>query len=305
MFGDKWNSKQYPDGCPSCPEGQRFKRRHAGRGFCSTHYQLDLKDEKLRAAKAVAVEAEQEARIRDLHGHENGTARDVPMPQVEEGEATYAPNCGDEFVPMPTGEELPSFRAQEAAHRAAVSGADAESIGRIMEAVDSGHPPPPMAEACCGDPAECDRPCVPRGKWMRDEEIKAESESCAAGCCEPSAERAAAISRMELHAKIVRRHFDALVDMEAALAVYNEHACIAVETASEADEIAAGLFDSGVQVAMGIPMLEAGNMDPEIRAMYALRDALDPLDRGAQIRVMRWAAGRFGIDRPLSPEDQA
>lgn len=39
--------------------------------------------------------------------------------------------------------------------------------------------------------------------------------------------------------------------------------------------------------------------DPEIRAMYLIRSALEGLDREAQIRVVRWATAKFGIDKPL------
>lgn len=39
--------------------------------------------------------------------------------------------------------------------------------------------------------------------------------------------------------------------------------------------------------------------DPEIRAMYLIRSALEDLDREAQIRVVRWATAKFGIDKPL------
>lgn len=73
MLGrNKWKSKEYPDGCSECPDGEKLVRRHAGSGLCSLHYQ--------RARKEAARLAEAEAAAM-----RNGDALqehldDVPMP---------------------------------------------------------------------------------------------------------------------------------------------------------------------------------------------------------------------------------
>lgn len=53
MFGDKWKSKQYPNGCRECPEGEKFNRKHSGGGLCSMHYKRKPKQDKADIAAAV------------------------------------------------------------------------------------------------------------------------------------------------------------------------------------------------------------------------------------------------------------
>lgn len=74
MFGIKWKSKEYPDGCIECPEGERFLRRHVSRGLCSLHYQ--------RAKKAESASADAEkvtVRLRTVVD----TGVDVPATDAE------------------------------------------------------------------------------------------------------------------------------------------------------------------------------------------------------------------------------
>lgn len=351
MFdADKWKSRDYPDGCSECPDGEKFKRRHAARGLCSKHYDrarqveragvdgdfadkmvetaelaeslgIDVGGKNLVQVEALIVAAQEEKRARELDRHvhtedcADGAGVDATLvcgyghPSCDERAPHTGPRNLDSnnlFTPTEPGGEVTAHGVREFVRKhAADVGAgiyiveDASARLGIEAGYYVGSEVVDYLERKFALPTEdcpADEPCCEGEDTM--------SPTCCGRCDDPdpSARRCLIERAAKVHAKAISQHFRSLEQMELALAAYNTAAGIAKESAASANEASEVLEELGVIVAVDLPMLTGEtSMDPEIRAMYDVRDALDPLDRRAQIRVLTWASARFGLDRPAEP----
>lgn len=261
VFGDKWKSKQYPDGCPECPEGERFKRRHAGRGMCATHYQRDLKKKALEAAAGEVPQVKIERLV------DTGETRDATESEIERGVASV-------------------LEDNEAPRHEEIVGSDDEPLiccGKKNSVLDD-----------CGGP-ECDY----RDRFDDGTRPEPGDDDSQVDSSEHYHD-----ALMRQHSEALAAHFDIVARLEQTLAVYNELVDLGAQTSSAAKFSADRLREVGIGVELAPSLLPlGGDLDPEIRAMYGLRDSLEPLGRDAQIRVVRWATARFEIDRPLPVEE--
>lgn len=106
-----------------------------------------------------------------------------------------------------------------------------------------------------------------------------------------------------LHGRAMKLYVNGIGHAEAALGAYNDALNGTEDALVAARDVEAELEKMGVK-SIVVPVLEpAVEIDPEIAAMDQIRDALTGLDRDAQIRVMQYAAGRAGIDRPAPQSD--
>lgn len=291
---DKWKSRDYPDGCSECPDGEKLKRRHAARGLCSLHYDRARQIERAGVDEAFADKMVETAELAESLGIDVGGKNLVQV----------------EALIVAAQEEKRARDLDRHVHTEdCVDGAGVDAT----LVCGYGHPScderaPGAPEVCngggpCEDPEGCSAgrcrilPACCEGE-------RTDEPTCCGACDDPDpAARDSLIERAAtVHAKAIMNHFRSLEQMELALAAYNTAADIAKESAASADEASDVLSDLGVIVAVDLPMLTGEtSMDPEIRAMYDVRDALEPLDRRAQIRVLTWASSRFGLDRPAEP----
>lgn len=149
--------------------------------------------------------------------------------------------------------------------------------------------PRDAGETCCFDPDDCN----PDRDGTRPEPGE-----------DPSPSYSEYLMRQ--HSDALAEHFDTAARAEQALGVFNELTSIAREQAQGIQAITNQLHAEGIHVAVEPALLQGGYQpDAEVEAMELLRVALEPLDRDAQIRAVKWVTARFEIDRPLPASDAA
>jgi len=294
VFGDKWKSKEYPDGCPECPPGNRFMRRHAGRGLCSTHYQRALKDEKRGiTTTAFTGNGTETVELEDATGKvliddsllpgEKIELDDEPS-QITEELFVGEPHPGTVRL-MQIVDTGVDYFATAAEIKAGIA---TRTLDHDLEPVYRSNPegcPKDAHETCCFDPDECN-------PGQADE-----------GQPEPGDDISYSEYLTRQHSDALAEHFDTAARAEAALGVFNELTALAREQAQTIQAITNQLHAEGIHVAVEPALLQGGYQpDAEVEAMERLRVALEPLDRDAQIRAVKWVTARFEIDRPLPNE---
>lgn len=167
-------------------------------------------------------------------------------------------------------------------------------------------PGPDEPQECCGDPENCDRDCGTTTLRAVPDPEPEDQPTDEAQSFEDYVQE-----RMEQFGQHLAVHLQAIDRSANAQRVYLESMMHAKSSGTEAYRIMAELDRLGVKVGgpepMGQPVFLAVEdeklpEDPEIAAMYQVRGALEELPRDAQLRVMQWAAARFGLDKPPAAE---
>lgn len=165
--------------------------------------------------------------------------------------------------------------------------------------------PSDEALPCCGNKDDggcfgpgCDRGDDPEGEPEPETEPTNAAESFESYARRRGAEFAEHYGKHLVHVDLARV---AAADFRSNLELAQDYARNALRVQEELEK--AGVKVEGI---FGAPPYAATfdldrfeDLDPEIRAMERVREALESLDRDAQIRVVRWALSKFGIDKPL------
>lgn len=149
-------------------------------------------------------------------------------------------------------------------------------------------------EECCGKPGDCELAPTDAGRDETQEE---------------HVQR-----KLAEFATYLGEHLSFAARAGEAVKVYVESIELARRNGVEAYALEGQLRELGIEVQpphmAPFPFLTppSGERDPyhedaEINALYVIAEALEPLDRAAQLRVLQWVTAKLGLDKPVPASD--
>lgn len=146
-------------------------------------------------------------------------------------------------------------------------------------------------DTCCGKPGDCE---------LSPERNQAETH-------EQHVQR-----KLEEFARVLGLHLSFAGAAGQAALAYRESIEAARANGSRAWDLEQELRELGVEVQAPnlapFPFLvelevKRHHDDPEINALYVIAEALEPLDRAAQLRVLQWVTDKLALNRPAPASD--